>query len=87
VLGQLVSLFDKLQNCEDANTKQAEKMMWLVPRHIQDETIKPPPMRIACMCCSCSWFPISSHCKLSFSSQLSQKAQADYKLITIDDPA
>jgi hypothetical protein len=85
MLGQLVSLFDVLLTCEDANAKQAEKMMWVVPRHIQDETIKPLPMRIACMCCSCLWLPISSHCKLSFSSQLSQKAH--HKVITIDDPA
>lgn len=39
MLGQLVSLFDELLTCEDANAKQAEKMMWVVPRHIQDEAI------------------------------------------------
>jgi hypothetical protein len=48
MLGQFVSLFDELLTSEDA--KQAEKMMWVVPWHIQDETIKPPPMRITCMC-------------------------------------
>jgi hypothetical protein len=39
MLGQLVSLFDELLTCEYANAKQAEKMMWVVPRHTQDEAI------------------------------------------------
>jgi hypothetical protein len=34
MLGQFVSLFDELLTSEDANAKQAEKMMWVVPRHI-----------------------------------------------------
>jgi len=46
-VGPICELFDELLTSEDA--KQAEKMMWVVPRHIQ-ETIKPPPMRITCMC-------------------------------------